>query len=225
MTGGTRPGFPKGPRQAGTGVTLTALAALAGGCSANGMPTLQALLPPPTETNSTAAAAATPSAPVETSLAVPGTPTTVFTQVAQGVLGCWFGSGGPLKSSHVYRAEAEPPAKGGEAEIVIHERDLSLRDQRGTRAYKIMFAGEAAGVRITILPLKIEAKLAEAMARDVETWAKQGIRPGADCQLRELFPPPPATVAVKPTKPVKSAVAKNTAARGAAAQASPPKKP
>jgi len=135
-----------GPSKAAVGL---ALAALAGGCSADGMPTLQSLLARRSETNSTAAAAAAPSAPTETSLSVPGTPTNVFAQVAQGMLGCWFGSG-PLKASHVYRAEAEPPTKGGEAEIVIHERDLTLRDQRGTRAYKVMFAGEGSGVRVTM---------------------------------------------------------------------------
>ena len=215
-----------GPCKAAVGLVL---AALAGGCSANGMPTLQSLLPPPIETNSTAAAAAAPSAPAETSLSVPGTPTSVFAQVAQGMLGCWFGSG-PLKASHVYRAEAEPPTKGGEAEIVIHERDLTLRDQRGTRAYKVMFAGEGSGVRVTIMPLKIEAKLAEAMARDVETWAKEGakegVKPGAACQLRALFPPPPPPTAMaKATKPAKGAAAKNAAAKSAPAQSSPAKKP
>jgi hypothetical protein len=142
------------------------------------------------------------------------------------MLGCWFGSG-PLKASHVYRAEAEPPTKGGEAEIVIHERDLTLRDQRGTRAYKVMFAGEGSGVRVTIMPLKIEAKLAEAMARDVETWAREGAKPGAACQLRALFPPPPPppTAVAKATKPAKGAAAKTTAAKSAPAQSSPAKKP
>jgi hypothetical protein len=214
---GTTTGTMPGPRKAGIGVVL---AALAGGCSANGMPTLQSLLPPPGETSSVDPA--TPSAhyaPLEMSLSVSGTPTVVFAQVAQGVLGCWFGGGGPLKTSHVYRAEAEPPAKGGEAEIVIHERDLSLRDQRGTRAYKITFAGEGAGVRVTTMPLKIEPKLAEAMARDVGTWAKEAAKEGAKegdgCQLRALFPPPSPPVVAKATKPVKGVAAKRAAAKSA----------
>jgi hypothetical protein len=211
-------GTMPGPCKVGIGLVL---AALAGGCSANGMPTLQSLLPPPAETSSVAAATA-PSAPTERSLSIPGTPTTVFTQVAQGTLGCWFGGDGPLKASHVYRAEADPPAKGGEAEIVIHERDLSLRDQRGTRAYKITFAAEGAGVRVTTMPLKIEAKLAEAMARDVETWAKEGVKQGTECQLRALLPPPPPPVAVaKATKPAKGASPKRAAAKSAPAQSSP----
>jgi hypothetical protein len=87
----------------------------------------------------------------------------------------------------VFQAEAAPPAKGGAAEIVIHERDTSFRDQRGVRAYRISFSGEATGVRVGMTALKFETKLAQAMARDVENWAKGG----AGCQLRALLPPPP----------------------------------
>jgi hypothetical protein len=223
---GTTTGTIRGPSKAGIGVVL---AALAGGCSANGMPTLQSLLPPPAETSSVAPAP--PPTPTEKSLSVAGTPTIVFAQVAQGVLGCWFGGGGPLKASHVYRAEADPPTKGGEAEIVIHERDPSLRDLRGTRAYKITFAGEGSGVRVTTMPLKIDAKLADAMARDVETWTKDGVKDGAKdgakqgegCQLRALFPPPAAVA--KATKPVKTAAAKRAAAKGSPAPGAAAKKP
>jgi hypothetical protein len=201
-------GTMSGPRKAGISLVL---AALAGGCSANGMPTLQSLLPPPTETSSVA----TPSQPYETSVVASGTPTGVFTQVAQGTLGCWFGVNGPLKASHVYHAEAEPPAKGGEAEIVIHERDLSHRDQRGPRAYRISFAGEMGGVRVTAAALKLQLRLAEAMARDVETWAKEGVKGEGGCQLRALLQPPPPVVAKATTTPAKGAASKGATPKGA----------
>jgi hypothetical protein len=129
-----------------------------------------------------------------------GTPTGVFAQVARGALGCWFAANGPLKASHVYRAEAEPPAKGGDAEIVIFERDVSLRDQRGTRAYRISFDSEGGGVRVTATALKFEPKLTEAMARDVGTWAKGG----SGCQLRALLPPPAPAPAAKTAKAAKT---------------------
>ncbi len=204
-----------GPCKAGIGLIL---AALAGGCSAKGVPTLQALLPPPTETSSVA----TPAHPYETSVLASGSPTGVFTQVAQGVLGCWFGADGPFKTSHVYRAEAEPPAKGGQAEIVIHERDASVRDLRGPRAYRISFASEHGGVRVVAAALKLELKLAEAMAHDVEKWAKAGARGGsADCQVRALFPPPPPPVVAKATKPAKGAAAKKAAPKSVAAKRKP----
>ena len=203
-----------GPCKTGIGLIL---AALAGGCSAKGVPTLQSLLPPPTETSSVA----TPAHPYETSVLASGSPTGVFTQVAQGVLGCWFGADGPFKTSHVYRAEAEPPAKGGQAEIVIHERDAAVRDLRGPRAYRISFASEHGGVRVIAAALKLELKLAEAMAHDVQKWAKEGARGGsADCQVRALFPPPPPVVA-KATKPAKGAAAKKAAPKSVAAKKKP----
>ncbi|MBO0763027.1 MAG: hypothetical protein J2P50_00295 [Hyphomicrobiaceae bacterium] len=127
---------------------------------------------------------------------VSGTPTGVFTEVAREVLGCWFGAGGPLKASHVYHAEAEPPAKGGAAVIVIHERDVSFNDQRGPRAYRISFGDEAGGVHVVATALKFDGPKAQAMARDVETWAKGG----TGCQLRALYPSPAPPSSAKTAK-------------------------
>jgi hypothetical protein len=170
------------------GVVLHALGA---GCTTQG---LSALLPAPgpasTEPTSTGpdktGSVAAPPGSYETAAIVSGTPTEIYTLVARGVLGCWFGAGGPLKASHVFQAEAQPPAKGGAAEIVIHERDTSYRDRRGVRAYRVSFASEATGVRVGMTALKFEEKLAQAMAKDVESWAKGG----SGCQLRALLPPP-----------------------------------
>jgi hypothetical protein len=149
-----------------------------------------------------------PSGPQESALTVPGTPTGVFAQVARGALGCWLAADGPLKPSHVYRAEADPPSQGGAAEIVLYERDVSVRDQRGPQAYRIAFRSEIGGVRVVATALKFEPPKAQAMARDVETWAKgsQG------CQLRTVMPPPappktPAKLA-KGSAPNKSAANK-----------------
>jgi len=116
---------------------------------------------------------------------VSGTPTEVYALVARGILGCWFGADGPLKGSHVFQAEADPPAKGGGAEVVLHERDHSLPDQRGSRAYRISFAREAGGVLVGMSALRFEAALAQAMAKDVEGWAKGD----AGCRMRALLPP------------------------------------
>jgi hypothetical protein len=175
----------RGPRFVALGALMHALAA---GCTPSGLPSLLGPVSSgpsrtgPSEDSNTF----TSSTPYETSALVPGNPTQVYTLVARGALGCWFGAGGPLKASHVFRAEAEPPAKGGSAEILIHERDKSFRDQRGVQAYKIGFSSEITGVRIGMTALKFEAKRAQAMAKDVEAWA----RGGSSCQLRTLMPPP-----------------------------------
>jgi hypothetical protein len=190
------------------------LAVAAGACT--GGPNLPALplLLPPSEAGGAAAAGAQVG-PHETALTVPGTPTEVFTAVARGALGCWFAATGPLKASHVYRAEAEPPAKGGAAWIIVYERDGSVRDQRGAKAYHVTFAGEASGVRVATTSLKFETAAAQAMARDVEAWAKGG----ASCQLRTVLPPPPAVASAAPAGKGKKAAAAPAGKKTAAAPA------
>jgi len=182
----------RGPCLIALGVLLHALVA---GCTPSGLPGL--LGPPPPEPGKTGPGQAentfSPSGPHQTSAIVPGTPTQVYALVARGALGCWFSPGGPLKGSHVFRAEAEPPAKGGGAEILIHERDTSFRDRRGLQAYRIAFASEITGVRIDLTALKFEAARAQAMAKDVEAWAKGGV----SCQLRALMPAPAKGKVVK----------------------------
>jgi hypothetical protein len=166
----------KGPRATGIGLLL----ALTCACTPNALPTLPLVVPAP----DTGSLSLRP-APYETAVMASGTPSEVYALVARGVLNCWLGARGPLKGSHLFQAEAEPPAKGGAAEIVIHERDVSLRDQRGTRAYRISFLSEAAGVRVGMSALKFQLAHAQAMAKDVEIWAKGGI----GCHLPAALPP------------------------------------
>ena len=164
-------------------VVACTLAACAGGCAPSGAPTLTSGSAP----IETGAIAETPSGqtPVETAIIVPGTPTEVYLLVARGALGCWLAANGPLKTTHVFRAEAAPPSQGGLAEIVLHERDGSLRDQRGARAFQVKFAGDAAGVRVEVTVVKIAPALAELMVKDVEAWA----RGATGCQAQALSPP------------------------------------
>jgi hypothetical protein len=125
--------------------------------------------------------------PIGTTLMAKGTPTEVYEVVARGALGCWFGANGPLKPTHVFHAEAEPPASGGAAEIVLHERDPAYRDQRGPRAFRVSFAGAPGGAKVSIANIKMVTALGEAMTKDVEAWAAGG----AGCEVRRLYPPPP----------------------------------
>ena len=165
-----------------------ALAVAAGACSSNGLQ-LPASTTVPAASSGQVETGAVPSpastSPLETATIAQGTPTEVYTRVAREALRCWFGTNGPLKATHVFSAEAAPPSEGGVAEIVLHERDASMRDQRGARAFRVSFASAAASVRVGVAMLKIAAPLGELMVKDVETWA-QG---GAGCQARALSPP------------------------------------
>src|SRR5258705_5229386 len=110
---------------------------LRGGCSSSPLPSLAgaAAQPPAAE------APPRPGPPnaFEPAVMVPGSPTGIYALVARGALNCWLGAAGPLRASHVFAAEAAPPSQGGAAEIVLHERDPSFRDQRGPRALRVSF--------------------------------------------------------------------------------------
>lgn len=110
---------------------------------------------------------------------VVGTPTEVYTRVARGALNCWFGASGPLKSRYIYNAEAESPARGGKAEITIHERDPAAPDPRGPRAVKILVEPDGETAKVIYENQKLPADMAEAMRRDVDRWAsgKLGCQP------------------------------------------------
>jgi hypothetical protein len=171
-------------------MAFTALLAIsAGACSSANLPQLSAGSAP-VETGAVASGPAE-AAPFETTTIAPGTPTEVYALVAGGALRCWFGAGGPLKATHVFHAEAAPPAEGGAAEMVLHERDPSLRDQRGPRAFRVSFAGQSGGVRVGITAIKVAAPMSELMVRDVVAWASGG----AGCQARALSPAPPQSAA------------------------------
>jgi hypothetical protein len=130
------------------------------------------------------------------SVVASGTPTQVYTLVASGIMRCWFGAGGPLARSHVYQAEAASPADKGPTEIVLHERDASLRDQRGARAFRISFTDMGGDANVGISNLRIAAPVADAMTRDVENWASGG----SGCETRTVMPPPAPQAVVAPPK-------------------------
>ncbi len=143
----------------------------------------------------------------ETATTAPGDPTTTYTQIARAIHACWFGAGGPLANTHVFRAEAQSPTKGGQAEIIIHERDVAFTDQRGPQALRIAVENAAGLSRVTVKVLKLPPGYGEPMTRDVEEWAKGG----AGCQLRTAFPQPSAVTAEKlPSKPGTKPGAKGT---------------
>jgi hypothetical protein len=175
----------QGPRS----ISLIPIVLLTAACTSS-LPTLPSAPSSPSQADK----AETSQAPAEVVSIVPGTPTDVYALVARGAFRCWFGADGPLKPTHVFHAEAESPAKGGAAEMVLHERDETMRDKRGARAFRVSFAGAPAGVRVGITMPKMEQQLAQLMAKDVAAWSKGG----TDCEVRKHMPlQPQATVVGK----------------------------
>jgi hypothetical protein len=187
---------------------VVALAALAGACTSAGLPQV----PGNSGQIETAAANTTQSTtpPLETVSTAPGEPTEVYALVARGIHGCWFGADGPLRGTHVFHAQAKPPAQGGQAEITIHERDLSMREQRGVQAFRVSIETAVGGSRVALAALKLPPGFGEPMVRDVEEWSKG--RQG--CQLRASLPRPEPP----PKKPSAKADAKTASKAGTKAK-------
>lgn len=175
-------------------VLLTLLTAA--GCASSALPTLPPAQAPELPKQ---AGGETSRDAAETVSVVPGNPTDVYALVARGAHRCWFGADGALKATHVFHAEAEPPAKGGAAEIVLHERDETLRDKRGARAFRVTFSAIPAGVRVGVDTPKMERQLAQIMTKDVMTWVKGG----GECSLQRPAPPIPPPSAKGKVKPAR----------------------
>jgi hypothetical protein len=119
-------------------------------------------------------------------LQIASNPTEAYTSVAHAMLACWFGGEGPLSATHVFHAEAAPPAEGGSAEIAVHERDPEQRDRRGPRALRVTFRRTGAGSDVQIAVLRVRPEVAQWMLEDVEGWA----RGGSECRMRALVAAP-----------------------------------
>lgn len=100
-----------------------------------------------------------------------GTPTEIYTRIARGAVTCWFGAHGQLKDTHVYHAIAKPPSKGGRARILIHERDNSLRDKRGTRAFAINVLPSGKSAKLEFQNARMGEPRGREMAATVRRWA------------------------------------------------------
>jgi len=147
------------PRSAfsSVGIAAAGLAALVtGGCSGAGQPSLPSL---PQLTGTI------------TEAPFVGSPTEVYERVARGALACWFGTAGPLKIGYVYHADADPPGKGGRAEIVIHERDRQSETPKGLKAYRIVITPEGEGTTLMTENLKLTEARAASMETDARRWA------------------------------------------------------
>lgn len=127
-----------------------------------------------------------------------GSPTEIYTRIARGATLCWFGTHGTLKSTHIFNAEAEPPSKGGRAEIVIHERDPSQPNPRGPRAFRIQILPVGDNAKLEVENVRFPIEIGQAMTGDVRRWARDDLTCAGAPQTRgwdaESKPPeaPPA---------------------------------
>lgn len=131
---------------------------------------------------------------------VSGTPLVVYGLIASGATNCWFAPTGQLKKTHVFHADADSPAKGGAAEIAVHERDVASGQTWGVRVFKIALKPASEQTDIEVENLKLAPAVSRLMRADVFDWA-QG---GKGCQFKpaevEVRAPPPAATVPKSPK-------------------------
>lgn len=149
---------------------------------------------------------------------VVGTPTEVYERIGRGAMACWFGAGGPLKGGYIYDASADPPHKGGQAEIYIRVRDEGATSPRGIKAFRIAIAPSGTEETTVIAEnLKLPEPSGNRMKASVAAWSQgnQGCDPETFTGAwNAASPPTPAseTVATVP----ETATAKTKAARQSA---------
>ena len=129
--------------------------------------------------------------------------TELYTRIARGALLCWFGRGGPLKADYIYHADAQPPSRGGGADIAIHVRDLTAPSPRGVRAFRIVIAPDGNAATYSVENLKMSEALAARMTREVERWAVEEAGCGEPVPLSGWAAQ--ETSAHEPAAPAKSA--------------------
>ena len=102
-----------------------------------------------------------------------GSATELYTKVARGAVGCWFGASGPLKKDYIYQAEADAPSRGGKAAITIHSRDPTNPNPRGPKAYLIKIdPKDESSAAIATENLKMPEPTAAMMDSDVNRWSR-----------------------------------------------------
>jgi hypothetical protein len=174
-------------------LAATALAAGASGCS---LPELAKLPQIP------AAALSNISLPTIDSTAgepgrVIGPPSEIYRLIASGSARCWFAPRSPLKSTHIFHADAEPPAKGGAVEVAVLVRDSTAPKPWGPRAFRVLLTADGDYTAIDVQNLSMAAEVSSQMRADVFHWAQNG----QQCKLKpppeEAGPPPPPVKAAK----------------------------
>ena len=96
----------------------------------------------------------------------------LYSRIGRGAVACWFGANGPLKLSYIYHADAEPPSRGGKAEIIIHQREPGQPNPRGAKAYWVAIEPSGETATLQTENLKMPDAMGKGMTEDVERWSK-----------------------------------------------------
>lgn len=135
-----------------------------------------------------------------------GSPIEIYTRIGRGAGICWFGTHGELKATHIFHAEVAPASKGGRSEIVIHEKDLSMPNPRGNRAFRVHISPKGDdNAELEIENIRFPIEVGQRMTADIRRWARNDLTcheaahtKGWDAQNGPPQPDKPAKPAANP---------------------------
>jgi hypothetical protein len=176
---------------------LVAVAAVAlAGCAGSGAPLGLQLPLSAAETPVTSAVAVTsPATPSAHAASLPVAES--YSRLAGGLLKCWFGADGPLRASHIFHGEL-PAAPGAGSEIILHERDPTQPNPRGTKAMRIAIVRDGDDrSTITFEAPRLKPEIATAIVTDANAWLRAN---EVACSAGPFRPMPPPVVVAKKQK-------------------------
>jgi hypothetical protein len=93
-----------------------------------------------------------------------------YARIARGAHSCWFSATGPLRRTHIFHADVDPPTRGGAAEIGVLERDATQPSPWGRRVFRIELTASDGSTAIEVANLALPEALAARMRADVFEW-------------------------------------------------------
>lgn len=104
----------------------------------------------------------------------PGSVSEVYARIAQGTRGCWFGSDGALKTTHIFHADMTPASRGEVAEITVHEYQPKAESRWGKRVFLVTLHPADGQTAIAVENLSMPDPVGGQMRADVFQWSQGG---------------------------------------------------
>lgn len=99
-------------------------------------------------------------------------PVDAYLKIAHGAKICWFAPGRALAGVYAYTADAQPESKGGNAEIVIFQKEVDGR--KGLRSFTISMVKRGEGTQLSVENARIPDDINQTMSADIARWVGGG---------------------------------------------------
>lgn len=100
-----------------------------------------------------------------------GSPTDIYTRIARGMLTCWLGGYGRLRSQYMFQAEAQPEHLGGVSKVSIHERIADSPNQPGRIAFQVLIEPIGETATVSAENRHMPSAIGDSLSQDVYRWA------------------------------------------------------